>query len=306
MNPSLRPEYVAAAAAYILGYPLLRQVMANMGIFDELIPVYTVWELMGIPGPRGMNLEQAFAYATCVKSKGRCELVVAAYTFVPLAIVWSSVRGLIKDEGGPRIVRTETAFLLCLVVSFVLVTISDILMRDVMGSGGLMTYGEGWRFIPGMSAIKHVGYAIAAWCAAHHCVRVYGEERPPTLFDAVRSGDGEALAKLLESGADPNETDADGASPLHVAGERGESGAIAALARGGAKLDARDGDGATALHRAVTAGHGEAVVELLDLGADRTVLDDAGRSALDRWSGARTGAFKRLSAGSGPETDERQ
>ena len=337
VGPSLRPQYLIAIAAYLVGYPLLIHLAANLGTFDALWPERTLFELADIPTPRGLTLEQAFAYATCVSS-AQCELMVAAYVFVPLAIVSSAVRGLVAQAGGVGPARPQPAFLFCLLSCLVLVPVSHVLLLGpLVGVDGLFTYADRWTHLPMVNLIQHAGFAIAAWFAAHHCVRAYAPAPSVALLDAVRSGDADALVELLGAGADPNVTgddgalplhvaaasgnaevvqtllageanpnltDAAGAAPLHIAAERGDTSAIVALVAEGGDVDARDAAGATALHRAVSGQHGNAVVYLLEFGADPALMDNAGRSALGLWSGPRDEVFEQLSAASGAQAVE--
>ncbi len=79
---------------------------------------------------------------------------------------------------------------------------------------------------------------------------------------------------LLEHGANPEFTDASGrALPLHCAARWGDRESVRMLLDRGAAVDARDGDGNTPLHSAADAG---AVEELLAAGADVNAQDKDG------------------------------
>lgn len=126
-----------------------------------------------------------------------------------------------------------------------------------------------------------------------------------TLADAIRAGDRAAVAEQLRAGADPNERDPDGLTPLMVASGYGEPQIVELLLDAGADVLAVEPRmGATALHKAAQSGDAAAIALLLDRGAfidqqspilGNTPLIDAVlykneaavRTLLDR--GARTG-----------------
>ena len=339
MAPSLRPEHVVAAAAYVVGYPVLLQIVFHLEVFDFLLPVHTVGELMAmrIPIPPGFDWEQTVGYALCVASP-MCEVTAAAYAFLPLAVVSGALRSRVPRPSAAPGESMELPFILTLLACLVLVTGFNLLLPPLVPTGGVFTYGERWAHLPVVSVIQHIGYALAAYLAARHWVCRHAPSSSQGLLDAVRAGNVEALLELLGAGADvnevrdddgatllhvavasgdvevvrtllageadPNATDGAGDSPLHIAAHRGDTGAIVVLVAQGADADARDAQGGTALHRAASRGHGEAVASLLELGADPALTDGAGRSALALWSGPRDEAFKRLSAASGAQAVE--
>ena len=98
----------------------------------------------------------------------------------------------------------------------------------------------------------------------------------PTLAgpinDAAKNGDVGEIQRLLNAGADANETDPM-ASPLHWAAMKGHAGAVQLLAEHGATLDAQSDMLGTPLHAASRFGHVEAVGELIAAGADLDAPD---------------------------------
>ena len=87
------------------------------------------------------------------------------------------------------------------------------------------------------------------------------------LVRAAEMGDADAVTRLLESGADPNESDESGWSALHAAAVRDHPAVVAKLLAAGAAVDSRDQAGFTPLLNAAAAG--PAVIEqLLSAGAD--------------------------------------
>ena len=90
-----------------------------------------------------------------------------------------------------------------------------------------------------------------------------------SLVDAVERGDAVSVRGQLRSGADVNETHADGMSALHWAAERGDVSLANILIYAGAIIDSgtRIG-GYTPLHIACRRGHADVVIALLEAGAD--------------------------------------
>ncbi|PPF64202.1 hypothetical protein C5E11_05810 [Clavibacter michiganensis] len=88
------------------------------------------------------------------------------------------------------------------------------------------------------------------------------------LDEAVRSEDLSRVLGLLRSGADVNQTLADGLTPLMVASALGNAQLVAILLTAGADpLIVERQMGATALHKAAQGGNGDVVSLLLDHGA---------------------------------------
>ena len=92
-------------------------------------------------------------------------------------------------------------------------------------------------------------------------------EIPFTLFDASYAGLAGAMRRLLKDGADPDQTDAFGWTPLMYATYGGHSGAVAVLLAEGADTDVEVA-GMTPLAWAQEKGH-DAVAEVLRAAAER-------------------------------------
>ena len=93
--------------------------------------------------------------------------------------------------------------------------------------------------------------------------------------DAIDSGDVDALAELISSGADLHAQDDEGNTALHAAAQ-GELACAAKLLELGANVNAQNGVGTTALIEAVKYGDCEQVKALLAAGADAALADDEG------------------------------
>lgn len=116
--------------------------------------------------------------------------------------------------------------------------------------------------------------------------------RPPLADSALLAaahGRIISLRTLAKLGANVNETDAMGATPLHRASENGHADVVQALCELGAAVDAKDVLQRTPLHLAVQAGAVACVVMLLKAGADITAVDDMGRNAGDLAEALRAG-----------------
>ncbi|HTB11324.1 MAG TPA: ankyrin repeat domain-containing protein [Bryobacteraceae bacterium] len=88
-----------------------------------------------------------------------------------------------------------------------------------------------------------------------------------TLLSAATSGKADVVKSLLAGGANVNEKDADGNTPLIIASEAGNLPLAQILVDARASLEARDSQGRAALHHAASAGKTNLVGFLLDSGA---------------------------------------
>ena len=96
------------------------------------------------------------------------------------------------------------------------------------------------------------------------------------LRNMAAAGNTAEVRRLLEAGADPNDTDdVNCETAVILAAQRAHGEVVAMLVAGGADLNAADRNGETLLMRAAT-GRGGAVRELLALGADHTVVAAGG------------------------------
>ena len=99
--------------------------------------------------------------------------------------------------------------------------------------------------------------------------------RKANVCEAAALGDAEALTRLLDSGASPNETSFDGWTALHLAAFMGSEDATRTLLKHGASIDAisTNGTANTPLCAALAGrGNTEVVQILLDGGADVNAL----------------------------------
>src|SRR5439155_544216 len=92
-------------------------------------------------------------------------------------------------------------------------------------------------------------------------------ERPiRTLFDAVLTGDPDAARRLLQEGADPNQRNPEGATPVMFVSPGAQAGYVAvadALIGAGADVNAVNNKGETAASLALRYGRMDALVRLL-------------------------------------------
>ena len=125
-------------------------------------------------------------------------------------------------------------------------------------------------------------YGFSDWAALmRYVASAGGDDVAPrsALFTAVRSGDVEAVRRLLAGGANPRLGDGR-ETPLHAAARRGPPALVEALIEGGALVWQTDRKGRTALEVARRArAHDRAeIVTLLDVGA---IAEPSFRAAVD-------------------------
>jgi len=93
-------------------------------------------------------------------------------------------------------------------------------------------------------------------------------ERAVSLHDAVWQVDLAQMRSLFAHGANVDEKDGYGRTPLHVAAKMGQARAVTLLITYGAGIDANDGHFGTPLHYAAWEGHAAVVRKLVAAGAD--------------------------------------
>ena len=91
------------------------------------------------------------------------------------------------------------------------------------------------------------------------------------LLKAAQAGNVEEVNRLLDQGADPNETGGEGVTPLILAAIRGHANVAAALLGRGADIDRPDEGSYTALLHAIGLRNNQVTDLLLDRGADPSV-----------------------------------
>ena len=97
------------------------------------------------------------------------------------------------------------------------------------------------------------------------------------LHQATWNGNSAVVRRLVEGGADPNESDDEGETALHQAAWRGHVTVMRYLLQQDANPNAKDRSGSTALHQAASNGSQSVAQLLLDEGADPKVEDNDGR-----------------------------
>lgn len=107
----------------------------------------------------------------------------------------------------------------------------------------------------------------------HYAGRTVLSADDSSLYPAVRRGDAERVARLLDAGEDVNEVWPGDGSPLMVAAHRGDAEMVELLLRRGADVDLAVGGDGTPLIGAVRSRNLDLVQRLIDAGAD---IDDAG------------------------------
>jgi ankyrin repeat protein len=108
-----------------------------------------------------------------------------------------------------------------------------------------------------------------------------------SLADRIQAGDRAAALAMIAAGADVNQTQPDGTSPLHWATYRIDRELVDALLKKGARANALNRYGASPLAEAVNVANGEIVGMLLEAGADANTGNEDGQTPL--MLAARTG-----------------
>lgn len=102
-----------------------------------------------------------------------------------------------------------------------------------------------------------------------------------TLPIAAMLGDQKAVARLIDAGADVNERDRQGWTPLMYSARNGHADLVRLLLNNGADVNLKDSNGGTALMNACVACDLEVIKLLLDAGADVNAEYWPGLTALD-------------------------
>jgi ankyrin repeat protein len=134
-------------------------------------------------------------------------------------------------------------------------------------------------------------------------VTAYAES---TLADLIQSGDRRTALAMIASGADVNQVQADGTTPLHWAVYRVDREIVQALLKRGAKPNALNRYGSSALAEAVRVANAELTAMLLEVGADANVANEDGQTPL--MLAARTGevAVAKLLVQHGADVNRRE
>ncbi|MDD9895950.1 MAG: ankyrin repeat domain-containing protein [Gammaproteobacteria bacterium] len=114
------------------------------------------------------------------------------------------------------------------------------------------------------------------------------------LIDAARNQDSGLLTRLLADGADPNGSQADGATALHWAAYRVDHDLARLLIEAGADVNAANRLNATALYLAAKAGDAGLISLLLEAGANPNVALDMGETPI--MTAARSGTAEGVRA----------
>ncbi|MGC4046784.1 MAG: ankyrin repeat domain-containing protein [Armatimonas sp.] len=105
----------------------------------------------------------------------------------------------------------------------------------------------------------------------------------PLLLSVVAQGGlaakAEKVEALLDAGANPNQGDDNGFTPLYAASLTGDTTLMELLVKKGAKVDGLTSKGNTSLHGAIAVGKTEAAIWLLEHGANPSIRSKGGQTA---------------------------
>ena len=127
---------------------------------------------------------------------------------------------------------------------------------------------------------------LAATAHAQTARRTVGEGGS-ALADRIQAGDRKAALAMIAAGADVNQAQPDGSTPLHWATYRVDRELVNALLKKGARASVVNRYGASPLAEAVRVANLELAAMLLEAGADANVANEDGQTAL--MLAARTG-----------------
>ena len=147
------------------------------------------------------------------------------------------------------------------------------------------------------------------FCILHYVVAVVviaATASAQTLADRVQSGNRTAALELVAKGADVNQTQADGTTPLHWAVYRFDRELVQTLLKKGARVNATNKYGASPLSEAVRVANLEITGMLIEAGADTNIVNEDGQTPL--MLAARTGnvALARLLVERGADVNRRE
>ena len=101
-----------------------------------------------------------------------------------------------------------------------------------------------------------------------------------SLIDSIRAGNQALALELVKDGADVNEPEANGTTPLHWAVHGGDLALVNQLIKAGANVNAKNNYGASVMVEAALLGNAELLAALLDAGADPESPNADGQTAL--------------------------
>jgi ankyrin repeat protein len=147
--------------------------------------------------------------------------------------------------------------------------------------------------------------ALAATAHAQPARRNPGEDGP-SLADRIQSGDRRAALAMIAAGADVNQAQPDGTTPLQWAVYRVDRELVTALLKKGARANVVNRYGSSPLAEAVRVAHADLVAMLLDADADANAANEDGQTPL--MLAARTGdvAVAKLLVERGADVNRRE
>ena len=190
----------------------------------------------------------------------------------------SAVDGFIAAGIDPNVKDEETgSTALILAATHDQLDVVEVLLRD----GANLNAKDMGGYTALLRALEKKNDAIAELLLAQPNLEVnaQGFSGMSALTWYVWRGNERNVQTLLERGANPNLSDADGDTPLHGAAQRGNVKLLEMLLTSGANPNAKNKVGGTALMWAAVAGQQEAARVLIEKGADASLKDETGLTA---------------------------
>jgi len=145
-----------------------------------------------------------------------------------------------------------------------------------------------------------------AFCILNYALLVTTAHAQSTLADRIKAGDRRAALAMIAQGADVNQTQPDGSTPLHWAVYRVDRELVGALLRKGARARVVNRYGSSPIAEAVRVANVEIAGMLLEAGADANAANEDGQTPLMLAARSGTVAVARLLVEHGADVNARE
>lgn len=129
-------------------------------------------------------------------------------------------------------------------------------------------------------SFKNLKPLMAAWLLGLAVTAAASAQSDSLIADRIQAGDRVVALEMIRQGADVNQPQPDGTTPLHWAAYRVDEELVGELLERGARADVMNDYGASPLAEAVKVANAPLVRMLLEAGADPEAANDDGQTAL--------------------------